>query len=673
MPLYALNDTALYTVDTTTPAATQVGSAVNFGLDAGIQMYAMAWNGSTLYAIGGPDSAQVIYAIDPATGVATKVTDIPNVRRTDGMAWDGTSMYLHASSTRRSQYELWTLNLLNGAITQIGDSGRLSPSNISGLMCMTAVGDKLYASHNTDRYLVEVNKTTGARTRVGRANFFGQQSDIFPRGMAYDGTTVWLLDHTGNLFTMNLTNGVATRVGEASDLIFRDGDGLEWFVSGPPAPRFSFSVTAGENQSLKQGEVSASITVKYINANTDEPVANADVKFAVSGAGATVSSATGTTDAAGNASVTVTMGTADATLTITIGDLTDTVDITYVPPPPRTHILINSGGSGQTGQVEAALSTLFSVRVTDLRNINAGGRTVTFTLQGSDGSLSATEVVTNRTTGRASTRLTFGARAGVYTVTATTPGAREVITFTATALPNWSFSIGTGDKRSLKEGETTPISIKLIDTVTKAGVANVDVAFSISGAGASLSSLTATTDSAGNASVTATMGTANATVSIRIGSLAVQTFTVTYVPPVDPVDPPVDPPEVPILPPVIIPGRQPQIAGLYRFRERFDIVERDIDNNLTVKHVNIEMIRQTALDVELIPVGNLNFPLLDGTLTIIPIYPISDIALGDIIFLHSGAADVEPTDLPPEDQRYAVRAINTAGDNRRQTLVCEQF
>ena len=530
MPLYALNNTALYTVDTTTPAATQVGSAVNFGLDAGIEMYAMAWNGSTLYAIGGPDRAQVIYAIDPATGVATKVTDIANARRAGAMAWDGTSMYLHASSTRRSQYDLWTLNLLNGAITQIGDAGRLSPSNISGLMCMTAVGDKLYASHNTDRYLVEVNKTTGARTRVGRANFFGQQSDIFPRGMAYDGTTVWFLDHTGNLFTMNVTNGVATRVGNASDLVFRDGDGLEWFVSGPPAPRFSFSVTAGENQSLKQGEVSASITVKYINANTDEPVANADVKFAVSGAGATVSSATGTTDAAGNASVTVTMGTADATLTITIGDLTDTVDITYVPPPPRTHILINSGGSGQTGQVGAALPTLFTVRVTDLRNINAGGRTVTFTLQGSDGSLSATEVVTNRTTGRASTRLTFGARAGVYTVTATTPGAREVITFTATALPNWSFSIGTGDKRSLKESETTPISIKLIDTVTKAGVANVDVAFSISGTGASLSSRTATTDSAGNASVTATMGTANATVSIRIGSLAVQTVNLTYLP-----------------------------------------------------------------------------------------------------------------------------------------------
>ena len=74
-------------------------------------------------------------------------------------------------------------------------------------------------------------KFTGAFERVGNATAFGQ-SATEPSSLAWDGTNLWMYDaQTNDLYTINRTTGVATKIGE-NILSARSGAGATNFFSG---------------------------------------------------------------------------------------------------------------------------------------------------------------------------------------------------------------------------------------------------------------------------------------------------------------------------------------------------------------------------------------------------------------------------------------------------------
>ena len=87
----------LYTVDRATGVATAVDSnIIQFGVLEGSPS-GLAWDGSTLYMVGG--NGDRLYTVDRATGVATAVdsniTDFGvSEGKPSGLAWDGSTLYM---------------------------------------------------------------------------------------------------------------------------------------------------------------------------------------------------------------------------------------------------------------------------------------------------------------------------------------------------------------------------------------------------------------------------------------------------------------------------------------------------------------------------------------------------------------------------------------------------
>ena len=90
-----------------------------------------------------------------------------------------------------------------GSVTRFGNSAITSPRGLAW------DGTKLYMVDDATDALYTVNRTTGRATRVGSATRFGA-SITNPRGLAWDGTSLYMITSTA-LYTLDETTGVATR------------------------------------------------------------------------------------------------------------------------------------------------------------------------------------------------------------------------------------------------------------------------------------------------------------------------------------------------------------------------------------------------------------------------------------------------------------------------------
>jgi len=173
-------------------------------------------------------------------------------------------------------------------------------------------------------------------------------------------------------------------------------------------------------------------------------------------------------------------------------------------------------GNGQTGTVGTTLPvTLQAQIVNPSTGSGVSGVTVTFTVGKNGGILKSPAGVTNAD-GEVSTTYTLPDKIGTYSVTASANGYSSAsFTETGTAGTPTTLGIMSGNKQTTTVGTPlpNPLVVKAHDAYNN-GVAGVSVSFTDNGAGGSFSPNPATTNSAGEVSVTYTAGNMPGTVKI---------------------------------------------------------------------------------------------------------------------------------------------------------------
>ena len=177
--------------------------------------------------------------------------------------------------------------------------------------------------------------------------------------------------------------------------------------------------------------------------------------------------------------------------------------------------LATVAGNNQSGVVKTTLPVALQAALENpyTGTIPTAGVPVTF--KASSGSLSNPNAFTDNT-GTATTSYTLPATPGAYTITASSPGyanATFVVTATSGGPATLSINSGNSQKAPVASPLPLPLQVKVKDAAGN-GVGGIQVSFSDGGAGGTLSSPTATTNSSGIASTSYNTGTKSGAVSI---------------------------------------------------------------------------------------------------------------------------------------------------------------
>lgn len=340
------------------------------------------------------------------------------------------------------------------------------------------------------------------------------------------GTTVaWAV--TGGGGSLSITSGPTDAAGQAATQLTLGtsagpntvtatsgslaGSPVNFTATGTAGAATQIVLTSGNGQSGTAGAALAVpfvVTVRDANAN---PVSGTLVTFATS-SGGSLSALGVTTNGAGQASSTLTLATV-------AGANTATASVTGLTGSPVTFAATGTAGSatqiavasgnGQSRIAGTALVASFVALVRDANGNPVAGVPVAWLVTGGGGSLSAANATTDAS-GLAETLLTLGVTAGTNTVTASATGlAGSPSTFTATgtAGPATQIVLTSGSGQSAPAGAT--LLAPFVATVSDANgnpVSGVNVAWAVTGGGGSLSDLITSTDSAGRASSTLTLG-----------------------------------------------------------------------------------------------------------------------------------------------------------------------
>jgi hypothetical protein len=186
-------------------------------------------------------------------------------------------------------------------------------------------------------------------------------------------------------------------------------------------------------------------------------------------------------------------------------------------------------GSGQTGTVDTTLPVALEAQIVNpITGSGVSGVTVTFTLGKYGGTLGSPTGVTNAD-GAVSTTYTLPGEIGTYSVTASANGYSSAsFTETGTASTPTALAMKSGNKQTTTVGTPlpNPLVVKVHDAYNN-GVAGVSVSFIDQGAGGSFSPSPATTNSAGEVSVTYTAGNTPGTVRIIVSALSLHNVSLT--------------------------------------------------------------------------------------------------------------------------------------------------
>ena len=117
-----------------------------------------------------------------------------------------------------------------GAFERVGNitSFGVGATNPSGLAWD---GTTLFMVDERTDILFSLNRTNGGATRIGAARRFGRVDEQEPKGLAWDGTTLWMVgSHNARLYSLDRTTGVATAIENSGFGSVREFDptGLAW-------------------------------------------------------------------------------------------------------------------------------------------------------------------------------------------------------------------------------------------------------------------------------------------------------------------------------------------------------------------------------------------------------------------------------------------------------------
>lgn len=212
---FTVNDTTdtLTLLDTATspPTLTSIGP-----LGASFDFGALAWDGATLWMIGGLANAY-LHTVDPTTGVSTRV-GAHGVRDLFAMTWDPDTGALYAGDRSGGFYRL---DPATGAATPIGRTG----IDHAGMTHVPGVGIVADRFSGSDLYVID--PATAVATRIGGG---GVPFDDGGLAWSQDDRGYYRIDGSGTLHFIDgatfATTPVATGLGAH--------DGLTPLVGGSP-------------------------------------------------------------------------------------------------------------------------------------------------------------------------------------------------------------------------------------------------------------------------------------------------------------------------------------------------------------------------------------------------------------------------------------------------------
>jgi uncharacterized protein (TIGR03437 family) len=213
-----------------------------------------------------------------------------------------------------------------------------------------------------------------------------------------------------------------------------------------------------------------------------------------------------------------------------VGDFRGFQGSVIITPGTAQQLAILSGNN-QTGGAGGALPFPLLAMVRDACGNAVTGGQVTWKV--TQGSATLTNVVgTSGSSGQVSAGVTFGQAAGQVTVTATL-GTAAVVTFSLTSQAVvTSMTIVNGNNQSVTVGNAFPQTLTVqIKDANNNPVTGVSVSFAISSGNASINPGSATTDSQGRASTTATAGSNPGAITVTASYATVSAvFSLTAIP-----------------------------------------------------------------------------------------------------------------------------------------------
>ena len=238
------------------------------------------------------------------------------------------------------------------------------------------------------------------------------------------------------------------------------------------------------------------------------------------------------TDASGRVKISHTLGPEPGTNTVeamVVGLEVVTFSATgrLILPHPKS--LTRLSGDEQDGRPGLALDEPLVIEVRDQNGAWLKDVEVTFAVTSGDGTLSVESTTTN-SRGQASTTLTLGNAPGPNTIEVSVAGV-DPVTFTATTLAiPWTLTKVSGLEQEAPAGEPlqSPLVVSVHDQ-TGSPLPGALVAFTVTDGQGALSSTTDTTDAAGLASITLTLGgePGASTVEVVVADLEPVIFTAT--------------------------------------------------------------------------------------------------------------------------------------------------
>ena len=308
-----------------------------------------------------------------------------------------------------------------------------------------------------------------------------------------------------------------------------EGDGASAEGQTVPSLYPQTLATSGGDQ---QGPAGAALDEPFgvvVRDQNGDLLAGVQVAFTVTAGGGTLSSATATTNANGQAATTLTLGREPGTNTVE-ASVEGLEPVTFSAVGyANAHSLEKVAGDGQEGPASTQLAEPLVVSVADEDGAAMAGVAVSFAVTAGGGTLSTTTATTNAN-GRATTRLTLGSNLGTNTVEASVTGL-ESVTFTATATEQaipYSLAKVRGDDQEGAVGTqlAEPLVVLVADE-DGAAIAGVAVSFAVTAGGGTLSTTTATTNANGRARTYLTLGSELGTNTVEVSVKGLESVTLT--------------------------------------------------------------------------------------------------------------------------------------------------
>ena len=247
------------------------------------------------------------------------------------------------------------------------------------------------------------------------------------------------------------------------------------------------------------------------------------VTFTVTAGGGTLSGTNATTDSNGRAESTLTLGPIPGTNTVTVSvagiQEGQTFNAEGIGVPKTLEIV---SGDDQEGLPGAALDKAFVVEVRNQSDKPLPEVQVTFSVTNGGGTLSATSVTTDAN-GRAESRLTLGPIPGTNTVTVSVAGIQEGQTFNAEGIgvPKTLEIVSGDDQEGLPGAALDKAFVVEVRDQSGDPLPGVQVTFSVSSGGGTLSATITTTDNNGRVKSTLTLGPNPGTNTVEVAATGI--------------------------------------------------------------------------------------------------------------------------------------------------------